>query len=133
MNLFIVLAPARITSFSDTLIYPQGNKLDLFPEIRETDISAPHLSWLHNGKVLHSSDKYRITEDGTLVINHLMEDIDKVVCHVNNIYGEDHIEYKVGVVKPPLAPTLKVRKITDSLISLSWNLPHNGGALLQGL
>ena len=94
---------------------------------------APHLSWLHNGKVLHSSDKYRITEDGTLVINHLMEDIDKVVCHVNNIYGEDHIEYKVGVVKPPLAPTLKVRKITDSLISLSWNLPHNGGALLQGL
>ena len=94
---------------------------------------APHLSCLHNGKVLHSSDKYRITEDGTLVINHLMEDIDKVVCHVNNIYGEDHIEYKVGVVKPPLAPTLKVRKITDSLISLSWNLPHNGGALLQGL
>ena len=127
---------------------PQGQIISL--HCGAIGAPAPQLSWLHLGQVLHSEGRWKIMEDGTLHINHLMEDLNEVQCHVSNIYGEDHIEYQVKVfiiflkldkylqflilqmVRPPLAPTIKVNKITTSSISLMWSQPPNGGALLQG-
>ena len=62
----------------------------------------------------------------------IKENLPSVVCTVENVHGKDSISYTVRVVKPPVAPTIRVSKITASSITLSWNSPHNGGALLQG-
>ena len=74
----------------------------------------------------------QVLNDGSLLISSIQENLPSVVCTVENIHGKDSISYSVKVVKPPVAPTIRVSKITASSITLSWNMPHNGGALLQG-
>ena len=58
--------------------------------------------------------------------------MDNLMCQVENLYGKDKISYSITVVRSPVAPTIRVSKITTSSITLTWNPPHNGGALLQG-
>ena len=70
--------------------------------------------------------------DGSLLVRAMRESVASVVCTVENLHGKDTISYSLKVVKPPVAPTIRVSKITASSITLSWSLPHNGGALLQG-
>ena len=74
----------------------------------------------------------QVLADGSLMINSMTESVESVVCTVENMHGKDSISYSVSVVKPPVAPTIRVSKITTNTITLSWNLPHNGGALVQG-
>ena len=74
----------------------------------------------------------QVLNDGSLLISSIQENLASVVCTVENLHGKDTISYSLKVVKPPVAPTIRVSKITASSITLSWSLPHNGGALLQG-
>ena len=76
--------------------------------------------------------KLQVLNDGSLMVASMKESLTSVVCTVENIHGKDSISYTVNVVKPPVAPTIRVSKITTNSITLSWNLPHNGGALIQG-
>ena len=70
--------------------------------------------------------------DGTLVLKDIRENMDSLVCQVENMYGKDKIGYSIRVVRSPVAPTIRVSKITTTSITLTWNSPHNGGALIQG-
>ena len=74
----------------------------------------------------------QVLNDGSLLVTSIKENLPSVVCTVENVHGKDSISYSVRVVKPPVAPTIRVSKITATSITLSWNIPHNGGALLQG-
>ena len=71
--------------------------------------------------------------DGTLVLKDIRENMDSLVCQVENMYGKDKIGYSIRVVRSPVAPTIRVSKITTTSITLTWNSPHNGGALIQGM
>ena len=66
------------------------------------------------------------------MIGSMKDSLASVVCTVENGHGKDSISYSVEVVRPPVAPTIRVSKITTNTINLAWNLPHNGGALVQG-
>ena len=74
----------------------------------------------------------QVLSDGSLMIGSMKDSLPSVVCTVENGQGKDSISYSVEVVRPPVAPTIRVSKITTNTINLAWNLPHNGGALVQG-
>ena len=74
----------------------------------------------------------QVLSDGSLMIGSMKDSLASVVCTVENGHGKDSISYSVEVVRPPVAPTIRVSKITTNTINLAWNLPHNGGALVQG-
>ena len=128
--ILFVSAPARITSFSADIFYPQSQSLSL--PCHTVGSPPPRLSWIHNNKLVHSGEQYQVLSDGTLVVKEIRDNMDSLVCQVENMYGKDKISYSISVVRSPVAPTIRVSKITTSSITLMWNSPHNGGALIQG-
>ena len=127
---YLFSAPARITSFSSDIFYPQSQSLSL--PCHTVGSPPPRLSWIHNNKLIHSGVEYQVLSDGTLVVKEIRENMNNLVCQVENTNGKDTISYSVSVVRSPVAPTIRVSKITTSSITLMWNSPHNGGALIQG-
>jgi len=123
-------APARITSFSSDIFYPQSQSISL--PCHTIGSPPPRLSWIHNNKLVHSGEQYQVLSDGTLVVKNIRENMDSLSCQVENMYGKDQISYSIRVVRSPVAPTIRVSKITTSSITLTWSSPHNGGALIQG-
>ena len=123
-------APARITSFSSDIHYPYSQSVTL--PCSTVGHPPPRLTWLVNNKLVHDNKNYQVLTDGSLLIVSMRESLSSVVCTVENVHGKDSISYSVTVVRPPVAPTIRVSKITTSSITLSWSPPHNGGALVQG-
>lgn len=126
----ILSAPARITSFSSDIHYPYSQSVTL--PCSTVGHPPPRLTWLVNNQLVHDNKNYQVLADGSLLIVSMRESLPSVVCTVENSHGKDSISYSVTVVRPPVAPTIRVSKITTSSITLSWSLPHNGGALVQG-
>ena len=129
-SLHLFLAPARITSFSSDIHYPYSQSATL--PCSTVGHPPPRLTWLVSNKLVHDDDNYQVLTDGSLLIVSIRESLPSVVCTVENMHGKDSISYSVTVVRPPVAPTIRVSKITTTSITLSWSLPHNGGALVQG-
>ena len=124
------LAPARIISFSSDVFHPQSQSLSL--PCHSVGNPPPQLSWIHENKLLRNSAENQVLSDGALLIRQVKGDLEGLTCQVENIHGRDKISYSIRMVKSPAAPTIRVSKITANSITLAWNLPHNGGALIQG-
>ncbi|XP_023335863.1 Down syndrome cell adhesion molecule-like protein 1 [Eurytemora carolleeae] len=58
--------------------------------------------------------------------------MDRITCQVENEFGEDRIHYSIDIVAAPNAPTIRLESSDLDSITISWHLPHNGGALIQG-
>ena len=53
--------------------------------------------------------------DGSLLVRAMRESVASVVCTVENSHGKDSIVYTVAVVRPPVAPTLRVSWLIISI------------------
>ncbi|XP_076367484.1 zwei Ig domain protein zig-4-like [Tachypleus tridentatus] len=83
--------PARIYMWTRTRIEVQGNDIQLF--CRASGNPQPKLAWMRgdeNGKLIESSEKYKILESGDLVIRNLAwEDLGGYTCLAKNVHGND--------------------------------------------
>ncbi|XP_072160841.1 cell adhesion molecule Dscam1 [Bemisia tabaci] len=111
--------PAKIISFSQTLITPWKRNLTL--HCKKVGVPLPQAVWRANGKIVDSNGRFYIRKDSTLAIRDIQHsDGGNYTCFVENQFGNDEITYRLVVRIPPAPPQLMVvDEDTDSL-SLQW-------------
>ena len=60
--------------------------------------------------------------DGSLLVRAMRESVASVVCTVENSHGKDSIVYTVAVVRPPVAPTLRVSWLIISIHNINLTI-----------
>lgn len=123
--------PARIISFSRTIIAPWKQDLNL--PCRKVGAPAPVTIWQQDDQPMETSQRKTIAKNGTLSIRDSQHsDGGNYSCSVENNWGKDEIIYNIIIKVPPDPPSLSVvNSYTDSLL-LEWLDNKSGGSPVLG-
>ncbi|XP_055385270.1 cell adhesion molecule Dscam2 isoform X2 [Condylostylus longicornis] len=124
-------APARIASFSQTIRKAVGSMLIL--ECLAVGNPTPRARWLTRDRPVTFSPFYEVTTEGNLKIHRVESSLTgNYTCSANNLFGKDDIVYEVIAMKTPNPPQIIVKYASSDSIRISWDIPIDGGAPIQG-
>ncbi|XP_055866242.1 cell adhesion molecule DSCAM-like isoform X4 [Biomphalaria glabrata] len=133
----LIVAPARIASFSDILTVSWHEDVTL-PCIT-VGKPKPNVQWRLRNQAITNSERIYMTEDGSLHITSVTgTDAANYTCFAENPHGSSQIAYtlrvQVGDHKgtPPHPPHLYLVLTTTTTIQVNWLSGSNGGSPIQG-
>ncbi|XP_049765530.1 Down syndrome cell adhesion molecule-like protein Dscam2 [Schistocerca cancellata] len=123
-------APACIASFSQVLKVPLKSSTSL--SCLAVGNPTPNIQWLYKKRVLESDSRTRILQDSLHIIK--MEKLNEgnYTCIAKNLFGEDHITYKIIVLLTPDPPLLESTGSDHNNIELQWRSIKDGGTPILG-
>lgn len=124
-------APARISSFSQTIRKPVGSAL-LLPCLAVGN-PTPRARWFTRDRPITFSPFYDVATDGSLKIHNLEQTLSgNYTCSAKNLFGDDAVVYRVIAMKPPNPPQISVHYAAIDSIRISWEGADDGGTPIQG-
>ncbi|XP_040566562.1 cell adhesion molecule Dscam1 isoform X3 [Lepeophtheirus salmonis] len=125
-----VKVPARIASFPSIIYKALHSSVKL--NCLSVGNPLPQLVWINQGRVIKPSDQYELFSDGSLRISRIEEFMGNFSCQINNLYGQNKIDYEIRTIRPPDPPLMSIKKISNHAVELEWKRPNGGGASIQG-
>ncbi|CAL1548258.1 unnamed protein product, partial [Lymnaea stagnalis] len=127
----LVVAPARIASFSDILTVSWHE--DVILPCLTVGKPRPTIQWRLRNQPITNSERISVTEDGSLHITSVTgTDAANYTCYAENPHGSSQIAYTLRVQAPPHPPHLYLVLTTTTTIQVNWLSGSNGGSPIQG-
>lgn len=94
---------------------------------------TPRARWFTRDRPVTFSPFYEVSTDGSLRIHSVEQTLSgNYTCSAKNLFGEDHVVYKVVAMKPPNPPQISVHYASSDSIRISWDNSDDGGTPIQG-
>ncbi|CAG5122899.1 unnamed protein product, partial [Candidula unifasciata] len=127
----LLVAPARIASFSDILTVLWHEDVTL-PCIT-VGKPKPTVQWRVRNQPISNSERFQVNEDGSLHISSVTgPDAANYTCVAENPHGTSQIVFTIRVQAPPHPPHLYLVLTTTTTIQVNWLSGSNGGSPILG-
>lgn len=94
---------------------------------------TPRARWFTRDRPVTFSPFYEVSAEGHLRIHSVEQTLSgNYTCSAKNLFGEDHIVYRVIAMKVPDPPQISVQYAAADSIRISWDNADDGGTPIQG-